>query len=225
MKYKVGDIIILKSKEKLSNEIGISVRNFSKWDKKRLRIAEVVPEVNSYRVEGLKYLIMDSMIEGLAPNQIEIDIPEGYEIDKENSTFSCIIFKPKVRKVKVWDDLLGTKVKGAFVSNTSGLVSRNIYGDNKFSQIDRNVFIDKAHAQSSIAAAQISQLLPYYGGEITEAEWKTGNTFYVINKVANMITITASPYYSLLAFHTREQAIEFWTYNTKLIKKYLMIWE
>ena len=27
--------------------------------------------------------------------QIKIDIPEGYEIDKENSTFECIKFKPK----------------------------------------------------------------------------------------------------------------------------------
>lgn len=27
--------------------------------------------------------------------QIKIDIPEGYEIDKENSTFECIRFKPK----------------------------------------------------------------------------------------------------------------------------------
>lgn len=26
---------------------------------------------------------------------IKIDIPEGYEIDKENSTFECIRFKPK----------------------------------------------------------------------------------------------------------------------------------
>ena len=27
--------------------------------------------------------------------QIKIDVPEGYEIDKENSTFECIRFKPK----------------------------------------------------------------------------------------------------------------------------------
>lgn len=27
--------------------------------------------------------------------EIKINIPEGYEIDKENSTFECIKFKPK----------------------------------------------------------------------------------------------------------------------------------
>lgn len=30
--------------------------------------------------------------------EIKIDIPEGYEIDKENSTFECIKFKPKSSK-------------------------------------------------------------------------------------------------------------------------------
>lgn len=27
--------------------------------------------------------------------EIKINIPKGYEIDKENSTFECIKFKPK----------------------------------------------------------------------------------------------------------------------------------
>ena len=28
-------------------------------------------------------------------NEIKINVPEGMEIDKENSTFECIKFKPK----------------------------------------------------------------------------------------------------------------------------------
>lgn len=31
--------------------------------------------------------------------EIKIDIPEGYEIDKENSTFECIKFKKKVNEI------------------------------------------------------------------------------------------------------------------------------
>ena len=30
--------------------------------------------------------------------EIKIDIPEGYEIDKENSTFECIKFKKKSKQ-------------------------------------------------------------------------------------------------------------------------------
>lgn len=39
--------------------------------------------------------------------QIEINPPEGYEIDKENSTFECIKFKKvESRYVKSWYDCL-----------------------------------------------------------------------------------------------------------------------
>lgn len=38
--------------------------------------------------------------------EIKIDIPEGYEIDKENSTFECIKFKPKpIKKYITYKDI------------------------------------------------------------------------------------------------------------------------
>lgn len=37
--------------------------------------------------------------------EIKIDIPEGYEIDKENSTFECIKFKKKVNGINTWKDI------------------------------------------------------------------------------------------------------------------------
>lgn len=33
----------------------------------------------------------------------KINIPEGYEIDEENSTFECIKFKPKKEYITIWD--------------------------------------------------------------------------------------------------------------------------
>ena len=36
---------------------------------------------------------------------------------------------------------------------------------------DKNVFVSEKYAKAALALAQISQLMPYYGGEITE-EWK-----------------------------------------------------
>ena len=35
--------------------------------------------------------------------ELKIEVPKGYEIDKENSTFECIKFKPK--GIKTWNDL------------------------------------------------------------------------------------------------------------------------
>ncbi len=45
--------------------------------------------------------------------EIKINIPEGYEIDKEHSTFECIKFKKKVKKINVWKDI--TYVTGFYI--------------------------------------------------------------------------------------------------------------
>lgn len=37
--------------------------------------------------------------------EVKISVPEGYEIDKENSTFDCIKFKP-IKKFLTYDDCL-----------------------------------------------------------------------------------------------------------------------
>ena len=35
--------------------------------------------------------------------EVKIQIPEGYEIDKENSTFECIKFKPMNKNItELW---------------------------------------------------------------------------------------------------------------------------
>lgn len=36
--------------------------------------------------------------------ELKVNIPEGYEIDRENSTFECIKFKP-IKKVSIYDDI------------------------------------------------------------------------------------------------------------------------
>ena len=41
-----------------------------------------------------KTSVIFKLISNMENNQLTIDIPEGYEIDKENSTFECIKFKP-----------------------------------------------------------------------------------------------------------------------------------
>ena len=38
--------------------------------------------------------------------EIKINIPEGYEIDKENSTFECIKFKKKNELPTTWEEYL-----------------------------------------------------------------------------------------------------------------------
>ena len=90
---------------------------------------------------------------------------------------------------------------------------------------DENLFIDKKYAKSSLAMYQISQLLPYYGGAITEEEWEDENIFkYNIERYKNTVYLDGhSTMYTFLAFHTEEQRDSFYKNNKQLVHDYLMI--
>lgn len=159
------------------------------------------------------------------PKEITISIPDGYEIDEDLSSFDKIIFKKK-RQIKTWDDLLDKDVpnKSIFISNNS-LLHESYYKSNTFCQYDKNIFIDERHAKSALAMAQISMLIPYYGGAITNEEWEDDNLFkYNIERYKNTVYLDGhSTMYTFLAFHTEEQRDSFYENNKQLVNDYLMI--
>ena len=72
--------------------------------------------------------------------------------------------------------------------------------------------------------AMISQLIPYYGGEITDDEWDSTRPKHVIRKQYDKLyTDSTMYYYHFLAFHTAKQRDEFLKWNLDLVKDYLMI--
>lgn len=159
------------------------------------------------------------------PKEVKISIPEGYEIDKEKSSFERIFFKKKI-DIKTWEDLMGTIIpkKSFYVTDYSDIKKMSV-DECKFVEAHKNVFIDERHAKSALAMAQISQLIPYFGVEITEEEWNNINIpKYRLGKVKNeIIEDITFAHYSLLSFHTPEQRDEFLKYNEQLVKDYLMI--
>ena len=56
----------------------------------KLYIGQCTPSTRSDKTSVIFKLISNMEIKN---NQLTIDVPEGYEIDKENSTFECIKFK------------------------------------------------------------------------------------------------------------------------------------
>ena len=71
-----------------------------------------------YYVEALRLLSkLPKNLNGLFRDKImktkelKIQVPEGYEIDKENSTFECVKFKP-IKKVKDYKDVEQELFKG-----------------------------------------------------------------------------------------------------------------
>mgnify|MGYP003454763649 FL=1 len=153
----------------------------------------------------------------------KVTAPNGYEIDEENSTFENIVFKKTEQGVKTWEDLIGEQMSDSYkwIDNKSYI--RNACG--KFGLIDKNVFVDERHAKSALAMAQISQLMPYFGGSITNEEWKSNIMKYCIARDHKNLIYRSFVWheYHILAFHTEEQRNNFIKYNKQLINDYLML--
>lgn len=154
--------------------------------------------------------------------EVRIQVPEGMEIDKENSTFECIKFKPIAKR---WRNDVTNKVKGYFITIESNIVPH--VGIN--SKLNYNVFATEKQAKSALAMARISQIMANderFGGVITDEERQDEDIpkYAIIRQNTNIITITSyyGRYY-FLAFHTVEQRDLFLKENEDLVRDYLMI--
>ena len=150
--------------------------------------------------------------------EIKIDVPEGYEIDKKNSTFECIKFKKK--EIKPWRrshkvtsgySLIGTKISD---------LSDDLGG--------KALYTTKKQAKSALAMAQISQIMANdkrFGGVIADEEWEDTNIKkWVIRRWKNdVFSDYVYVYYFFLAFHTVEQRDLFLKENEDLVKDYLIV--
>lgn len=152
--------------------------------------------------------------EEMQNKEINIDVPEGYEVDTENSTFTCIKFKKKEEKISKWEDL--KEIAGWFI--TPG--AKTQYADFLYTvKENTNLFATKEQAEAAIALAMLSQLVK------RENEGKDGGTeLYTIglNKYNDFV-----PYknYSgreiMLSFYSKESAERFIYLHHKLLTKAL----
>lgn len=155
--------------------------------------------------------------------EIKINVPDGYEVDKENSTFECIKFKPVVKR---WRDDEYAKMNGFFVHSGDSEVkeaakTRNVHNC-------KCLFATEKQAKSALAMAQISQIMANdkrFGGVVTDEEWEDKNKVkWCLQRFRSEIEQDKwSGQYRFLAFHTSEQRELFLKENEDLVKDYLMI--
>lgn len=148
---------------------------------------------------------------------ITIQVPDGCEIQ--------IVRKEEKKEpvIRTYQDLIdnGIEIKGFWING----FEINSFKGHLEDYYCEDVAASEKVAKSMLAMAKISQLMPYYGGEVTDKEWNDGNiTKFVIERIKNEIN---TDYYNnsfhFLAFHTAEQRGNFLKYNKQLVKDYLMI--
>lgn len=158
--------------------------------------------------------------------EIKITVPEGYEIDEENSTFECIKFK-KIESPR-WRDKIDATAEGYYLSSYGVEKFTGKLYPNAANGSGKRFFATEKQAKSALAMAQISQIMANderFGGVITDKEWKDYNiNKYCIFRCSNESKkdIVGFTYY-LLSFHTKEQRDLFLKENEDLVKQYLMI--
>ena len=154
--------------------------------------------------------------------EINIVAPEGFEIDRENSTLDCIRFKPIEKKR--WRDDENAKIEGYYIHSFSDILPSCACN----SPSNYNVFATEKQAKSALAMARISQIMANderFGGVVTDEEWEKREIVkYVIKREGNHIITTYYYYFHhLLAFHTPEQRDLFFEENEDLIRDYFML--
>jgi len=146
--------------------------------------------------------------------EIKINCPEGFEIDKENSTFECIKFKPVKNKLpKTWEEFcINNDIKEGeyFIDNFSDV--NEVYlknGMNRDDDSDRNILPSKELAEAMLALCQLIQLRDCYN-DGWKPDWTSDKNKYTIYLCKDIIvkgyTWTNS---RILAFETAELRDQF----------------
>ena len=140
-------------------------------------------------------------------NQLTIDIPEGYEIDKENSTFECIKFKPikkyltyKEIAEKLNKDICFFIAKGKIQSYSQYASYDNPGVANSYRQIEKILAIN-----------QLMNIAKYYNGD-WKPDWSNIDKYkyYIIyNSSNNTYAVDYNNSYTLntIYFENRKDAI------------------
>lgn len=144
--------------------------------------------------------------------ELNIIAPEGYEIDKENSTFEKIVFKKINELPKTWEDL--KYVSGAYISNLSNI---NTINSTETIPSAKNIFPTKELAEAALALAQLLQLRDRYNGDNKGFIYNKYN--YCITFYNNGISKFLYRYtQEILAFRTKELRDEFYNNFKELIE-------
>lgn len=149
---------------------------------------------------------------------ITIQVPDDYEVQIVRKE------EKKEQVIRTYQDLIDNQIiiKGYWITGSSLFEQYQCTP----TEDEKNLAASEKVAKSMLAMAMISQLMPYYGGEVTNEEWKNANKYkYIIAFYKGRITTldwTDINYY-FLAFHTKEQRDKFLKYNEQLVKDYLMI--
>ena len=91
--------------------------------------------------------------------ELKIQIPVGYEIDKDHSTFECIKFKP-IKKYITYEDICNVLKPNYFIGSYGNVYTNNFLGVNKIT--DKNHSTNERQLEKLLALNQLLNIAEYY---------------------------------------------------------------
>ena len=167
-----------------------------------------------------KYPKLNNMQE---EKSLKIQIPEGYEIDEERSTFTDIKFKPINKYPDSWDEAFTGKPFNGYIAYED--VVEEVDTKDLFERDNKDVFKTKTQGESSLAYSQLTQLmaLPCYNGDWVP-DYNDGELKHTIIRYKNYLEKESTfGSFTFLAFKTEEIMNVFYQKYKPLIKTFYQI--
>ena len=139
--------------------------------------------------------------------ELKIEIPEGYEIDEERSTFTNIVFKEIETLPKTWEEFCKNypMKEGECFMDGSSYINSVKYESCRHPDFDRNVLPNEETAKAVLAICQLIQLRDCYN-DGWNPDWSNQREEKAVIEIfANEIhQETYVSYHHILVFKTRE---------------------
>ena len=147
--------------------------------------------------------------------ELKIEVPQGYEIDRQKSTFEKIIFKKISENPKTWEEYCSL-MEGKIVHHTNfDYIILQSFQD------AHNMFSTKERAKQFIALGQLMQLRDYWVRGYKEFKYAL-----LVTRNENILVYNWSGYHTyphILTFPTEKMAEEFKECFSDLIKKAFLL--
>lgn len=157
---------------------------------------QVFENFNHYPLEMFDQVINKPKIDNnMETKEIKIKVPEGYEVDKENSTFECIKFKFIKKKELTYDDVAEVLFNNKlyYINERGKIITPNFPAEKK----DKNNATNKRQLERLLALNQLLNIAKYYNKHSAKDLYKThiirlntSNNHYFVQKYEESLIST-----------------------------------
>ena len=144
---------------------GVTIKQYNAT----LKVYSIIEDSYNYTLEMFDQVINESKTNNMETKEIKINVPEGYEIDKENSTFECIKFKP-IKKELTYEDVAEELFsKNMFTSDIKGKI---FWISSSGAKLDKNNTTNRKQLERLFALNQLLNIAEYYNKKYPKEEKK-----------------------------------------------------